>query len=87
MSQILNDFFTKSELLPENEFAALMNWSPETLKAKKARREVPDFIKVKNLVVFRYADVTDWIDQNSKTISSEAKAAAAADLLGLSKHK
>ena len=87
MAQVLEDFLKKTEQMPKSELQALMGWSDETMKAKMARREVPRFRRIKNLVLFSYEDVAVWLDQNSKNNLSKVRSVSDADLLGVSSLK
>lgn len=87
MAQILEDFLKKTEQMPKGDLQALMGWSDETMKAKMARREVPKFRRIKNLVLFSYNDVAVWLDQNSKNNLCKGRSVSDADLLGVSSLK
>lgn len=87
MAQVLVDFLKKTEQMPKSDLQALMGWSDETMKAKMARREVPKFRRIKNLVLFSYDDVAVWLEQNAQHKSSKGHSISDADFLGVSSLK
>ena len=87
MAQVLVDFLKKTEQMPKSDLQALMGWSDETMKAKMARREVPKFRRIKNLVLFSYDYVAVWLEQNAQHKSSTRHSTSDADLLGVSSLK
>jgi len=84
MGVVLDAFYKDQRLLPDSEVCELLNWSSETLKAKRARREAPPSLKIKAIHLTKFDDLTSWLTENGKLIQSAAQAGkeqAAHDIL------
>ena len=84
MSPRLEHFLKEKRLLIHTDWQELNNWNDETTKAKFARREVPKFIRVKNLKFITYDDAAEYLlEQGRQEVASQSgEAVAVADLLG-----
>ena len=89
MSPRLEHFLKVKRLLMHTDWQELNNWNDETTKAKFARREVPKFIRVKNLKFITYDDAAEYLlEQGRQEIATQSgEAIAVADLLGASSLK
>lgn len=54
----------KVDVLNERELAELLELRPQTLAVWRAEKSGPDFVKVGKQVLYRRADVMDWINSN-----------------------
>jgi len=84
MSPRLEHFLKEKRLLIHTDWQELNNWNDETTKAKFARREVPKFIRVKNLKFITYDDAAEYLlEQGRQEVASQSgEAVAVVDLLG-----
>ena len=84
MSPRLEHFLKEKRLLIHTDWQELNNWNDETTKAKFARREVPKFIRVKNLKFITYDDAAEYLlEQGRQEVATQSgEAIAVADLLG-----
>lgn len=83
MSERIENFLRDQRYLRDDDLAALMGWNEATKRAKIARRQVPPFIRMKRLVLFRYEDVREWLEAGADCNSNGASLANA-DILGVS---
>ena len=83
MSPRLEHFLKEKRLLIHTDWQELNNWNDETTKAKFARREVPKFIRVKNLKFITYDDAAEYLlEQGRKEVASQSgEEIAMADIL------
>lgn len=79
---IIENFLSDQRIMRDTDFADLMNWTPETMKAKLARRETPEALRIKRLVLFRFDDVAQWLTEQGNAIQAKGDAMATSDLLG-----
>lgn len=89
MSPRLEHFLKEKRILLHTDWQELNNWNEETTKAKFARREVPKFIRVKNLKIITYDDAAEYLLKlgEHKISSNFGKEVSDADLLGVSSLK
>ena len=64
MQTLLEHFLASEKFLRDREVCDLLGWSPETLKAKRARKEAPPSIKVKAIHLTRYRDMAEYVTAN-----------------------
>lgn len=81
MGQVLDAFYKDQRMLPDQEVCELLNWSSDTLKAKRARREAPPSLKIKAIHLTKFDDLTAWLTENGTRIQPIAQAKVSADLL------
>ncbi len=71
VQDMLTHFLADTRMLRGEDLARLMGWNQDTLKTKIARREVPDAIRTKRLVLFKYSDVSAWLEENATKIEAK----------------
>lgn len=81
MGVVLDAFYKDQRMLPDQEVCELLNWSNDTLKAKRARREAPPSLKIKAIHLTKFDDLTAWLSENGTLIQPIAKSKVSADLL------
>ena len=81
MGVVLDAFYRDQRMLPDSEVCELLNWSNDTLKAKRARREAPPSLKIKAIHLTKFDDLTSWLTENGTLIRPNAQAKVAEDLL------
>jgi hypothetical protein len=79
MTPAAENFLTAARLLRPGDLAALMGWSPDTTRAKIARRQCPRFLRIKRCTLFRYDDVMAWLEAEEDT--PQGRQQAVSDLL------
>ena len=64
----------KIDVLNERELAQLLELEPQTLAVWRMKKNGPDFVKVGKHVLYRRADVMDWLNSNivmtNRTVAS-----------------
>lgn len=84
MQSLLEHFLASEKFLRDREVCDLLGWSPETLKAKRARKEAPPSIKVKAIHLTRYRDMAEYVATNGHNVCdlpNAGKEQAAQDIL------
>ena len=81
MTRAAEDFLITARLLRPDDLGALMGWTPDTTRAKIARRECPRFLRVKRCTLFRYDDVLTWLEAQAPENSEGGQRRAITDLL------
>lgn len=66
-----------SKLLTNDQAAALLGLSPETLPVWRVRGRGPQHIKVGRLVRYRESDLQAWLDAQTRASTSQLAGAAA----------
>lgn len=84
MQTLLEHFLASEKFLRDREVCDLLGWSPETLKAKRARKEAPPSIKIKAIHLTRYRDMAEYVATNGHGVCdlpNAGKEQAAQDIL------
>ena len=80
MGAVLERFYQDKRLMPDEELRLALGWSPETLKAKRARREAPPSMKIKLIHLTRFDELERWLVENSTRVETSGAEKAATDI-------